>query len=131
MKLPIMAVSEVVSQQIAIPIESPRKWDAEHPNLYVLTCELKAPGHSYTTQRRFGFRQVEIREGRVLLNGQPIRLRGISRQDTDPLTGRTVSPETHKQDIEFLQYANCNNTYTCAFLPDEESLNLCDEAGSM
>ena len=128
-KLPAVSIAEVVSQEIAILVEAPKKWDAEHPNLYVLTCELKAGGHNYTTQRRFGFRQVEIRENQVFLNGQPIRLRGMSRQDTDPLTGRTVSLETHKQDIEWLQYANCNNTYTCAFLPDEESLNLCDEAG--
>jgi hypothetical protein len=128
-KLPAVSIAEVVSQEIAIPVEAPKKWDAEHPNLYVLTCELKAAGHSYTTQRRFGFRQVEVSGDQVLLNGQPIRLRGMSRMDTDPLTGRTVSLEVHKQDIEWLQYANCNNTYTCAFLPDEESLNLCDEAG--
>jgi len=129
LKLPAIAPAQVLSQEIEIPIKAPKKWDAEHPNLYVLTCELMAGGRSYTTERRFGFRQVEIKGNQVLLNGQPIRLRGISRQDTDPLTGRTVSHETHKQDIEFLQYANCNNTYTCAFLPDEESLNLCDEAG--
>ena len=128
-KLPAMASAQVLSQEIEIPIKAPKKWDAEHPNLYVLSCELNAGGRSYTTERRFGFRQVEVKGNQVLLNGQPIRLRGMSRQDTDPLTGRTVSLETHKQDIEFLQYANCNNTYTCAFLPDEESLNLCDEAG--
>ena len=128
-KLPAIAPAQFVSETIEIPINAPNKWDAEHPNLYVLTCELKAGGHSYTMQRRFGFRQVEVKGDQVFLNGQPIRLRGMSRQDTDPLTGRTVSLETHKQDIEFLQYANCNNTYTCAFLPDEESLNLCDEAG--
>jgi len=128
-KLPALSIAEVVSQEIAIPIEAPRKWDAEHPNLYVLTCEFKAAGHSYTTQRRFGFRQVEVKADQVLLNGRPLRLRGMSRMDTDPLTGRTVSLQTHKQDIEWLLYANCNNTYTCAFLPDEEVLNLCDEAG--
>ena len=129
LKLPALAVAEVVSQEIVIPIDAPKKWDAEHPNLYVLTCELKAGGYSYTTQRRFGFRQVEVNGDQVLLNGRPIRLRGMSRMDTDPLAGRTVSLEVHKQDIEWLQYANCNNTYTCAFLPDEELLNLCDEAG--
>src|ERR1035441_10017843 len=99
-KLPAVSIAEVVSQEIAIPIEAPKKWDAEHPNLYVLTCELKAAGHSYTTQRRFGFRQVEVSGDQVLLNGQPIRLRGMSRMDTDPLTGRTVSLEVHKQDID-------------------------------
>ena len=40
-----------------------------------------------------------------------------------------MSLDVHKQDIEWIQWANCNNTYTCAFLPDEESLNLCDEKG--
>ena len=128
-KLPPIGLAEVLSQEIEIPIEAPKRWDAEHPNLYVLTCELKAAGHQYTTQRRFGFRQVEINDGVFLLNGRPIRLRGMSRQDAHPLTGRTISQEVHKQDIEWLRWANCNNTYTCAFLPDEESLNLCDEAG--
>lgn len=128
-KVPALSTGEVVSPEIRIPVAAPKKWDAEHPNLYLLTCELKVGGHAYTTQRRFGFRQGEIRDGQFLLNGRPIRLRGVSRQDTDPLSGRTVSLEVHKQDIEFIKYANCNNTYTCAFLPDEESLNLCDEAG--
>ena len=128
-KLPGLSNAETISQEIEIPIKAPKKWDAEHPNLYVLTCQLKAGDQCYSTERRFGFRQVEIKDARVLLNGQPIRLRGMSRQDTHPLTGRTISPEVHKQDIDWLKYANCNNTYTCAFLPDEESLNLCDEAG--
>ena len=128
-KLPAISLAETVSKEIEIPVVAPNKWDAEHPNLYVLSCELKAGGQSYTTQRRFGFRQIEIKDGQVLLNGSPIRLRGVSRQDSDPLTGRTVSLEDHKRDIEWLKYANCNNTYTCAFLPDEEFLTLCDEAG--
>jgi hypothetical protein len=128
-KLPAISSAEVLSQEIEIPIKAPKKWDAEHPNLYVLTCELKAGGHSYTTERRFGFRQTEIKAGQVLLNGQPVRLRGMTREDTDPLTGRTISMEVHKQDIEWLKYANCNNTYTCAFLPDEDFVSLCDEAG--
>ena len=124
-----MTRTEVFSQEIEIPINAPKKWDAEHPNLYVLNCELQLAGSRYSTERRFGFRQVEIKDGRFLLNGQPIRLRGMSRQDTHPLTGRTVASEIHKQDIDWMLWANCNNTYTCAFLPDEESLNLCDEKG--
>ncbi|MCL2660752.1 MAG: hypothetical protein FWD64_09585, partial [Acidobacteriaceae bacterium] len=128
-KLSEVQKGQYISQVVEIPVKSPKKWDAEHPNLYVLTCQLKGGGHTYTTERRFGFRQGEIRAGRFLLNGQPIRLRGISRQDTHPLTGRTISLEVHKQDIEWMKYANCNNTYTCAFLPDEEMMNLCDEAG--
>jgi beta-galactosidase/beta-glucuronidase len=128
-KLPKIKAGETLSQVIDIPVESPKKWDAEHPNLYVLECELKVGDHRYSAERRFGFRQVNIKDGRFLLNGQPIRLRGMSRQDAHPLTGRTVPPEVHRQDIDWMLWANCNNTYTCAFLPDEESVSLCDEAG--
>ena len=93
------------------------------------TCDLQFGDQRCSIRRRFGFRQTEIRDGTFLLNGQPIRLRGMSRQDTHPLTGRTVSSAINKQDIEWMVWANCNNTYTCAFLPDEETLDLCDEAG--
>jgi hypothetical protein len=128
-KLPAIKACQVLSQVIQIPIESPKKWDAEHPNLYVLNCELKVGENRYSTQRRFGFRQVNIKDGQFLLNGQPIRLRGVVRQDSHPLMGRTVPPEVQKQDIDWMLWANSNNAYTCAFLPDEEFVNLCDEAG--
>ena len=128
-KLPAIKACQVLSHVIQLPVESPKKWDAEHPNLYALNCELKVGGKQYSTQRRFGFRQVDIKDGQFLLNGQPIRLRGVVRQDSHPLMGRTVPPEVQRQDIEWMLWANSNNTYTCAFLPDEEVLNLCDEAG--
>jgi hypothetical protein len=128
-KLPTLKAGETLSQVIEIPVAAPKKWEAEHPDLYVLECELKVGDHGYTTKRRFGFRQVNIQDGRFLLNGQPIRLRGVSRQDSHPLMGRTVPPEVQRQDIDWTLWANCNNAYTCAFLPDEEFLNLCDEFG--
>ncbi|MGA2074209.1 MAG: glycoside hydrolase family 2 TIM barrel-domain containing protein [Terriglobia bacterium] len=128
-KLPAIIAGENFSHSLEIPVVAPKKWDAEHPNLYVLECELEVGNQRYSTERRFGFRQVSIKDGRLLLNGQPIRLRGMSRQDAHPLTGRTVPPEVHRQDIDWLRWANCNNTYCCAFLPDEESVSLCDEAG--
>ena len=128
-EVPAMQPGQVVPEVLEIPVERPKKWDAEHPNLYVLTCEVRRGRQLYSVTRRFGFRQTEIRDGKLLLNGQPIRLRGMSRQDTHPLTGRTVSAEINRQDIQWMLWANCNNTYTCAFLPDEEILDLCDEAG--
>jgi len=128
-KFRTIKAGEILSQVIDIPVEAPRKWDAEHPNLYVLDCELRVGDQRYSTERRFGFRQVNIKDGRFLLNGQPIRLRGVVRQDSHPLMGRTVPPEVQRQDIDWMLWANSNNAYTCAFLPDEEFVNLCDEAG--
>lgn len=121
---------ETINRTIKIPVKSPKQWNAENPNLYVLDCTLNAGGEAIeNTQQRFGFRQLEIRGHQVFLNGRPIRLRGASRQDSHPLMGRTVPAEVHRRDMELMVWANINNTYTCAFSPDEEVLNLADEMG--
>jgi len=121
---------ESINRSIKIPVKSPKKWNAENPNLYVLDCTLNAAGETIeNTRQRFGFRQLEIRGHQVFLNGQLIRLRGVSRQDSHPLMGRTVPAEVHRRDMELMVWANINNTYTCAFSPDEEVLNLADEMG--
>jgi beta-galactosidase len=129
-QLPPLRPGQVLMRTIDIPVKEPKKWDAEHPNLYVLSCALAQAGKPlHTTEQRFGFRQVSIRGHQLLLNGTPIRLRGVSRQDSHPLMGRTVPPEVQRRDVELMVWANSNNAYTCAFLPDEEFLNLCDEHG--
>jgi len=121
---------ETINRTIKIPVKSPKQWNAENPNLYVLDCTLNAGGQSIeNTRQRFGFRQLEIRGNQVFLNGHLIRLRGSSRQDSHPLTGRTVTKQMHRRDMELMVWANINNTYTCAFSPDEEVLKLADEMG--
>jgi hypothetical protein len=81
------------------------------------------------SRRRIGFRQLEIRGNQVFINGSPTRLRGMSRQDSDPLRGRTVPEETLRREMQFLDQMNVNNVYTCAFSPDELILDLADELG--
>ena len=113
-KLPTIKAGEILSQVIEIPVEAPKKWDAEHPNLYVLDCELKVGDQRYSTERRFGFRQVNIKDGRFLLNGQPIRLRGVSRQDSHPLMGRTMPPEVQRQHIDWITVGELQqHVYLC------------------
>lgn len=121
---------ETINRTIEISVKTPKQWNAENPNLYVLDCTLNAGGEAIeNSSQRFGFRQLEIRGHQVYLNGQLIRLRGVSRQDSHPLMGRVVPKDLHRRDMEMMVSANINNTYTCAFSPDEEVLNLADEMG--
>jgi beta-galactosidase/beta-glucuronidase len=106
-KLPAVKAGQTIKQTVEIPVTAPKKWDAEHPNLYVLACQLRATDKLLeTTQRRFGFRQVEVRERKLFVNNRPVKLRGICRHEVHPLRGRSLTPELCRQDAELFRNAN-------------------------
>jgi len=114
-------------------IPSPATWTAETPNLYFVDVTLNAgtfapSGHTLT--QRFGFRTFEVRAGDGLyLNGRKIVLKGANRHSFWPETGRTLSPERHREDIRLMKEANMNAVRMSHYPPDAEFLDLCDEAG--
>lgn len=129
-KLPAIKAGETIKQNIDISVPSPKKWDAEHPNLYLLSSKLKAEDKSLEmVQRRFGFRQVEIRGRELFVNNKPVKLRGICRHEVHPLRGRSLTPELCREDAELFIYANMNFVRTSHYPPSEEFLDVCDELG--
>lgn len=121
-----------ISRRVQVAVASPAKWDCEHPNLYTLTCRLQeAAGHQdqETVQQRFGFRQIEVRGKRLLVNGQPAKLRGVCRHEMDAITGRVNAPALSHRDVELFREANINLIRTSHYPPAEELLNACDELG--
>jgi len=73
-------------------VANPKKWSEEEPNLYTLLLALKdAGGQVLEVERcRVGFRQVEIRDGKILVNGAAVYFHGVNRHEHDPETGHTV-----------------------------------------
>ena len=69
-------------------------WSDEMPQRYPLTISLRSPDgdHIEETTLQVGFRQVEIRDLDLLINGRRILIRGVNRHDFDQHTGRVVSP---------------------------------------
>lgn len=111
-------------------LRRPRQWNAEDPYLYRLTVELRQDGqllHSRST--RVGFRQVEIRDGRFLLNGQAIRLRGVNRHDEHPDVGRATRREHWLQDLQMMKDANINYVRCSHYTPARGFIELCDSLG--
>lgn len=128
--IPQLAPGETWTGWLTGTVSSPRKWDNEHPNLYTMKIEL---GNKHTTteqiEKRFGFREVEISGNRMLVNGKPVKLRGVCRHEMHPLTGRVMTPELERKDVELYRAANCNFIRTSHYPPCEELLAVCDELG--
>lgn len=112
-------------------ITNPLKWTAETPNLYtlVLTLTDKYNKMIETVSCKVGFRSVKIDNGQVLINGNPIKLRGVNRHEHDPATGRSISHERMVQDIKLMKQANINAVRTSHYPNNVQWYELCDEYG--
>ena len=111
-------------------LHRPQAWNAEHPYLYRLTVELRQDGqllHSRST--RVGFREMEIQDGQLLLNGQAIRLRGVNRHDEHPDVGRATRREHWLQDLRMMKDANINYVRCSHYTPARGFVELCDSLG--
>lgn len=111
-------------------VKSPLLWDNEHPNLYRLHLDLYEGENSIAQiEKKFGFREVEVRGNRLLVNGRPVKLRGVCRHEAHPLYGRSLTDEEWKADAELYRAANCNFIRTSHYPPAEEFIEYCDELG--
>ena len=112
-------------------VEAPHRWTAETPYLYTLRLTLKnAAGEPIErAEHRFGFRSVEVRDGRVLVNGAPIRFRGVNRHEHDPRTARVMTEERMLEDILLMKRANVNAVRTSHYPNHPRWYALCDSLG--
>lgn len=114
----------------SINVPSPRKWDAEHPNLYTLTVEVKNGRSSLqSVEQRVGFRTVNVRGTEIHINGVPVKFRGTCHHDQDPLLGRAVTPEIERKDLLLIREANLNALRTSHYPPLPQLLDFADELG--
>jgi len=112
-------------------LDEPMKWTAETPHLYTLVLTLKDKEGSIveTESCRIGFRETEIRNGRLLVNGKPIYIKGVNRHEHDPVTGHYVSTQTMIRDITLMKRFNINTVRTSHYPNVPEWYDLCDQYG--
>ena len=107
-----------------------KPWTAETPNLYTLNIILKNGNEVLEViPQRVGFRHIEIKGGQLLVNGQPILIKGADRHELDPDGGYIVSVERMIQDIKIMKFLNINAVRTCHYPDDPRWYDLCDEYG--
>ena len=113
-----------------IPVANPLKWSAEKPHLYKLIVQLYQEDNPLEHfERRVGFRQVEVRDSQLWLNGKRIKLAGVNHHEIDPLSGRADTMQHAEADVKLLRCANYNYIRTSHYPPTREFLDACDRMG--
>lgn len=112
-------------------VTRPRLWSAEQPNLYTLVLTLRDERGNVleAVPCRVGFRKVERKNGRMLVNGKAIRIQGVNRHDHDPDHGKVVSRESMVRDIVLMKQFNINAVRTSHYPNNPFWLDCCDEYG--
>ncbi|SEG53319.1 beta-galactosidase [Actinacidiphila yanglinensis] len=100
-------------------------WSAEQPRLYA--GELVAAGERVPL--RLGFRRIAVEDGVLTANGAPLLLNGVNRHEWDPVSGRTLTPETMLADVLLMKRHHVNAVRTSHYPPETAFLDLCDEYG--
>lgn len=127
--------------QLKVP--NVNKWTAETPYLYTLRTivvdsrvkkgqqpkKVDEDAYVAVTNQKVGFRKVEIRNAQLLVNGQPVLIKGADRHEIDPDGGYVVSRERMVQDIRIMKQLNINAVRTSHYPNDPMWYDLCDEYG--
>ena len=112
-------------------IKNVKKWSAEDPYLYTLVATVKDQKGNIVevVPQKVGFRKVEIVNSQLLVNGQPVLIKGADRHEMDPDGGYVVSRDRMIQDIKIMKRLNINAVRTCHYPDDPVWYDLCDEYG--
>ncbi len=106
-------------------IENPILWNAEKPYLYTIILKTEEE----IIEQKVGIKRVEIKEGVFFINGEPVKLKGVNRHDSDPKTGFTISKEQALKDLSLMKQHNINAIRTSHYPNAPWFTKLCDEYG--
>ena len=111
-------------------VANPALWSAEVPNLYTLKVNaMDKKGLVESTSVQFGFRTVEISGGQLLVNGEPILIKGVDRHEMNPHTGYVITEDDMIRDIRIMKELNINAVRTSHYPNDPRWYSLCDKYG--
>ena len=120
---------EVVNWKVKV--ENPLKWSAEKPNLYQMLFTLKNNENEIieVEQCKVGFREIEIKDSSLFINGVSVLLKGANRHEHDPKTGRAVTYQRMLNDVILMKKFNLNTVRTSHYPNNPIWYDLCDEYG--
>jgi beta-galactosidase len=111
---------------VKIQITNPAKWTAETPNLYTVVL---TSSESEILSQKIGFRKVEIKGSVFMVNGVPIKLKGVNRHEHWSDVGHAITEEQMIRDLKVIKQGNCNHVRTSHYSNDPRWYELCDEWG--
>ena len=126
----LMDANSKATHMVKYSVRNVEPWTAETPSLYRLNMTVKK-GYDVLSvlTDEIGFRTVEVKGGQLLLNGEPIYLKGVNRHEHDPVTGHVISRELMEDDIKLMKRFNINAVRTSHYPCDPYWYDLCDKYG--
>ena len=138
-----LAKGDTVTRHADIRVANVKPWSSEEPNVYTLVCELRdKKGNTVeAVSTQTGFRTVEIRDvaakddefglaGRYfLVNGKPLKLKGVNRHETNPARGHAVTRQQMEDEVMMMKRANINHVRTSHYPNDPYFYYLCNKYG--
>lgn len=126
-----IASAQTIQLNTRLGVNHPKLWSAENPELYdVYICLMDLKGNPIDVRHfRHGFRDVQIRDRQLFVNGQSILIKGVNRHDFDPRSGHTMSAERLLEDVLLMKRNNINAVRTAHYPDDERFYDLCDQYG--
>lgn len=122
----------IVSLRQTLLIDKPFLWSAEQPYIYTLVISLYNCRDDILVQAescRVGFRFVEINNGLLKVNHQPIIIRGANIHEHDPINGHSISPQLIEADVKLLKRNNFNAIRTSHYPHSPWLYELCSVYG--
>ena len=112
-------------------LKNVKKWSAETPNLYTTLITLKDKQGKIieVASHKTGFRKVEIKNARLLVNGKKVMVHGVNRHEHDETLGHVPTRKLMLKDIQLMKQFNINAVRSSHYPNDPEWLQLCDEYG--
>ena len=106
-------------------------WSNTDPYLYELLIEVQNEKDETVEVVPYpiGFRKIELKDGKMLLNGKRLIINGVNRHEWNARSGRCITEADEKWDIECIRRNHINAVRTCHY-PDHISWYYrCDQAG--
>ncbi len=129
----VAAVTVPIEKQSAsLLIENPVLWNGvKNPYLYTLKAELIKDGEIIDTViDRFGFRDINFDQNNgFFLNGEHLKLKGVSRHQDRENIGNALTIKEHTEDIELIKEVGANSVRLAHYQHDRKFYDLCDENG--
>jgi beta-galactosidase len=128
---PVQVGADTATARLTTTVRDPAKWTDETPNLYTLVLALADPAGrtTHVTSETLGFREIEIKDRQLLVNGRRILIKGVNRPETDPDTGRAQTKQRMEQDVQLLKRLNGNAIRTAHYPSDPYLYELADRHG--
>ncbi|MGD0876689.1 MAG: beta-glucuronidase [Anaerolineales bacterium] len=118
------------SAEAILDVPEPALWSPTSPHLYDLTVELlQAGGVTDSHRMKIGIRTIAVEGDRLLLNGQPIYLKGFGRHEDFPVVGRGYLPPLIIKDYALMRWIGANSFRTSHYPYSEQMLDLADQLG--